>query len=361
MNEVKKLRDRSNAEKWAHPELADVYTANSSMDDVIGGLIYNQDTPKAERKVQTEQVLAALAAATEDPDNPFELPSETLHVPGCPEEPETEAELLIFRPTSTKKRKLPVVYGIPGGGMFTCMLDAAAYWRYADIFNAVVVCPRYRTVFTAPYPAALNDMHAGYKYVVDHAEELGINPDKIVITGASSGSNQAISLAFRLKRYGYKPRGVVTECGFTDFRPIFPTSPILQGGSWNSKLQFLAGLEYIGGNNVAWADDPEMMPNLATVEDCIGLCPVFMHGDAEEANSASNADFMGKLSQAGVYNEFHNWGGCNHSAIFNTVLGSDPDELEGYPARYFNVVKGNIQDCFKYDLRRTWIAEELGL
>ena len=67
------------------------------------------------------------------------------------------------------------------------------------------------------------------------------------------------------------------------------------------------------------------------------------------------------LSQAGFYNEFHNWGGSNHAAIFNAVLGSGSDEPESYAGRFFTVFKGNISDCLKYDLRRTWIAEELGL
>lgn len=45
----------------------------------------------------------------------------------------------------------------------------------------------------------------------------------------------------------------------------------------------------------------------------------------------------------------------------NVAWADDPDELEGYAGRYFTVFKGNISDCLKYDQRRSWIPEELGL
>lgn len=350
-----KLFDRSDAEKWAHPELVDEYGSATGQAPIMTDVVFNQDLPRDERAAQVKAFLSAGGDAMAD--DPAVTRAETLHVPGCPEEPETEAEIVIYRPTTPSDRKLNVIYAIPGGGMFACMLEAEGFWRYADVFNCVIVLPRWRTFFEAPYPAAVNDMHAGYQYVVEHADELGINPDKIVLTGASSGSNLSLSLAFRLKRYGYKPRGCVTECGFTDFRPIFSTSSIGQGASWDALTQYYAGYEYLGWKNVTTANDPEMFPNLATAEDCVGLCPIFLHGDAEEPNSASNAAFVDKLTKAGVYNEMHVWGGSNHAALFTAVQMAGTDEPTGYAARYFEVFKGNIKDCLKYDLRRAWIED----
>ena len=213
-----------------------------------------------------------------------------------------------------------------------------------------VVCPRYRTIFDGKYPAAINNLHAGYQYVVEHAEDLAINPDKIVLYGASSGSNLILSLTFRLKRYGYSPRGCIADCCFADHRPIYATSTIQSGGNWDGKCQWLSSMEYLGANDIAWADDPEMYPMYATAEDCVGLYPIFMHPDSEEASSGSCRAFIDVLSKAGVYNELHLRGGSCHAAIYTPL-----DESE-YAQRFTSIVDGNIKDCMKYDLRRCWIT-----
>ena len=36
----------------------------------------------------------------------------------------------------------------------------------------------------APFPAGLNDCVSGFRWVVDHAGELGVDPDRIVVTDA---------------------------------------------------------------------------------------------------------------------------------------------------------------------------------
>lgn len=353
MYTIKQLYDRSSAEKWAHPELAVQYENLSAKEPVTSNYVFNQEIPLEERAKMAETQAAAYAKMLTD-DNPAITRRELIHVPGCPEEPETDAEIVIYRPTSGKK-KYPLIYMIPGGGLFITCLEPVPYWTYADRFDCIIALPRYRSAFQGKYPAALNDCHAGYQYLAEHAEELGINAKKMLLAGGSSGSNLAISLAFRLKRYGYSPRGCVTEMSFTDFRPIYATSTIDGGGSWDGKSNFLSGVEYLRTGTIARAEDPEMFPSYATAEDCLGLCPIFMHTDAEEANSGSCRAFMDVLSKAGVYNELHVWGGSCHGSLFNTgMMGGDSD----YARRYAAIVGGNIKDCFLYDLRRTWITEE---
>lgn len=205
----------------------------------------------------------------------------------------------------------------------------------------------------AKYPGPLNDIHAGYQYMIEHADDLGIDPDKVVLHGLSSGSNLVLSLAHRLKHYGYKPRGCVTVGAFADHRPIFGTSTIT-GGCWDGRCQWLSSVEYLGTDNVSAFNNPEMYPNYAAPEDCIGLCPTFMHTNAEEASCASCEAYATTLSQAGVYNEVHRWGGTCHGCLHNDT---DPDT--DYGKRFLSIVDGNILDCIKYDLRRQWIADEL--
>lgn len=338
----------------------------TGLEPLVKDAIYNFDLSEEERATavaaqvkamggisNTEEALDEAASAT--PDLPG-YQGEYIMAPGCPEEPETEAEVIIYRPSKATGNKLPVILGVTGGGMFTASVEMTDYWTLPDRFGCVCVCPRYRSAYQGKYPAAINDLHAGYQYVVEHADELGVDADNITITGQSSGSNLEISLAFRLKRYGYRPRGCVSICAFTDNRPIYTTSTITSGGNWDADLMFRSSVQYLGVNRINACCTPEMYPNYATPEDCIGLCPIFLHGDAEEANCASTRAFCDVLSKAGVYHELHNWGGSCHSAIMSGPLMGNESP---YVVHYQAVVDGNFADCMKYDLRRAFVEELL--
>lgn len=358
MSKFERLYDRFDAQKWAHPELAERYEALMAAGTATIDSIYNYDIPFEERKAAVAVQAAGmreLLGTGKETGNPA-IDRREIHVaPGCPEEPETEVEVVIYRPAEPKSDKLNVLFAAAGGGMVMCMIEFYIYWMLADRYDCAVVCPRYRTAMEGhTYPAAINDLHAGYEWMIANADELGIDPDMVVLYGASSGSNLALSLAHRLKRYGHRPRGCVVECAFTDNRPIFKTSTIL--GPWDGRAMWLSSMQYLGLNNVSCFNNPEMFPNYATPEDCVGLCPTFMHPDAEEANSATCRAYQDTLSQAGVYNELHCWGGSAHGVISNATL-LDPDSE--YVQRYQSVLDGNIRDCWKYDLRRLWIEEAL--
>ena len=45
----------------------------------------------------------------------------------------------------------------------------------------------------APFPAGLNDCVSGLKWVAAHADELGIDPTRIVVAGESGGGNLTLA------------------------------------------------------------------------------------------------------------------------------------------------------------------------
>ena len=190
--------------------------------------------------------------------------------------------------------------------------------------------------------------------------------------GMSAGTNIALSLCYRLKRYGFRPSGCVVEACFTDPRPIWPTSTITAGGNWNAELMWRSSVEYLGVNNVPCFDDPEMYPIYATPEDAVGLCPTFLHPDSEEQGASAVRAYCDTLSQAGVYHECHVWGGTAHAILrFSAfagdaalIRGSDEgveknDAADSYAQRFLSIVDGNIRDCWKYDLRRAFTVEKV--
>ena len=54
-------------------------------------------------------------------------------------------------------------------------------------FGAVVVSPGYRLAVQRPYPAAAEDCYSALIYMKNHARELGIRRDQIMVGGESAG------------------------------------------------------------------------------------------------------------------------------------------------------------------------------
>lgn len=115
-----------------------------------------------------------------------------------------------------------------------------------------------------------------------------------------------------------------------------------------SSTAWLNGIE---GDDVP----PEAFANHATVEDCIGLPPTFIHTMEIDPGADPSMVYASKLLEAGVYTELHLWGGTNHVGL---PSASEQDPSSEYGRRYKNSVDSNLRDCMKYDLRREWLREQ---
>ena len=71
----------------------------------------------------------------------------------------------------------------------------AACRRLAERSGVPVVALTYRLAPEHPFPAAHDDADEGYRWVVDHAAELGADPARIAVGGDSAGGNLAASVA----------------------------------------------------------------------------------------------------------------------------------------------------------------------
>ena len=106
------------------------------------------------------------------------------------------------RRSSSAKRwgGYPVVLNFHGGG-FTLgspMDDARWCTTVVDECNAVVIAVDYRRAPEMPFPTAVEDGVDAVIWVHQHAEELGIDPNKIALSGFSSGANMACTILLRL-------------------------------------------------------------------------------------------------------------------------------------------------------------------
>lgn len=346
-----------NDPKWGHPEYKDGW----GLCWADANVLFDPDVTREERlRRYREEFLPSLLSMVAVPEKEEVLEDITEYdVPGCPEEPDVTVKVTVVTPR-TKKKKKNVIFFCIGGGLYTVTKESFDIVQMSRIYNSIIVCVEYRNCFEARYPGAINDLHAGYQWMIDNAEMLGINTDKIALYGVSSGGHLALSLAFRLKRYNWcgakMPRGVVASVPILDDRPIYPSMQILHNG-WGGLQNARSNREWLGVNSGNPYIGPEAYANRATVEDCKGLPPIIIEtGDSDSQRDPALA-FIEKVCAADVYSEIHLWGGSDH-ASFTSELDTEGETLVPRNERIRTVHQECIKEIFKYDMRRQWLYEE---
>jgi acetyl esterase len=91
----------------------------------------------------------------------------------------------------------PAVLYIHGGGWVTGSIEThdAACRRLALGARARVVSIEYRLAPEHPFPAAVEDAVSAFRFVAEHAGELGIDPARIAVAGDSAGGNLSAVVA----------------------------------------------------------------------------------------------------------------------------------------------------------------------
>ena len=111
----------------------------------------------------------------------------------------------MIRPAGEPPEKSPGVLWIHGGGYQSGSSRDVYVTRALSLtvkFGAVVVSPDYRLSRKHPYPAGLHDCYAALLYMKEHAEELGIRDDQIMVGGESAGGGMAAALCMLAKDIG---------------------------------------------------------------------------------------------------------------------------------------------------------------
>ncbi|HPU12342.1 MAG TPA: alpha/beta hydrolase [Aeromicrobium sp.] len=110
---------------------------------------------------------------------------------------------LIHRPTGVGGNR-PVVVHFHGGGWLQGAPEQTAWLtsRIAARTGAVVISPSYRLAPENPFPAAVDDSWETLGWLVEHATKLGIDPDRLAVSGDSAGGNLAAVAALRARDEG---------------------------------------------------------------------------------------------------------------------------------------------------------------
>ena len=142
----------------------------------------------------TRQTLDVLVSAL--PADLTGVVVEDRHEPGV--------DVRIFAPEQRSAEPAPAVLDIHGGGFAvgTVALDDGPNADIVRATGALVVSVDYRLAPEHPYPAAAEDCYAALRWLVEHADELGVDPRRIAVLGDSAGGGLAATTALMARDRG---------------------------------------------------------------------------------------------------------------------------------------------------------------
>ena len=192
------------------------------------------------------------------------------------------------------------VLWIHGGGNISGMKEMVYISRAVELvksFGAVVVSPGYRLAPFSPYPAAIDDCYAALLYMKEHAAELWVREDQLMVGGESAGGGLCAAVCIKARDTG--------EVNVAFQMPLYPmlddrdteTSRDNHGRVWNTWKNHFGWRCYLRGT------DRETLPPYAAparVENMEGLPPAYTFVSTGEPFYAETLEYIRRLKDCGI-------------------------------------------------------------
>ena len=215
-------------------------------------------------------------------------------------------------PDRQSHEQLPGVLFLHGGGYALGIpeMSASEYKNLIGTRRCIVVAPDYRKSLDVPYPAAINDCYAALLWMKEHAANLGIRDDQLIVMGQSAGGGltAAVSLmardrgdvriAFQMPLYPMIDDRMITESARDNNAPV-----------WSSKHNRLAWDLYLG--DLSGAEVPTYAAP-ARETDLTNLPPTATFVGGLDPFRDETIQYVERLRAAGVAVEFRLFERCFH-------------------------------------------------
>lgn len=170
-----------------------------------------------------------------------------------------------------KKDEEPVLFDLHGGGfvMHTADVDIDICQYFHKNCSCKVVSIDYAKAPEHPYPQAVNEAYEVVKYFTEHAEEYGIDTERMCICGHSAGGNlTAVTCLRSLKEKEFSFRGQILDYPPLDLsiNPFEKPSP---EGAIPPKIAAAFDACYLPDSS--YEECPYVSPVYSKREDMIGL------------------------------------------------------------------------------------------
>lgn len=209
----------------------------------------------------------------------------------------------------------PCVYFTHGGGMMfgTRSTGATAFPEWVTELGATVVSVEYRLAPEHPFPAAVEDCYAGLRWVAANAAQVGADPERIVVAGASAGGGLTAAVALLARdRGGPALVGQLLMSPMLDDRVDtvsarqFTETP----APWSAKDDVRGWTALLGDARGTADVSPYAAPARAT--DLSGLPSTYIEAGSAEVFRDEDVDYAARIWAAGGQAELHVFAGAYH-------------------------------------------------
>jgi len=256
------------------------------------------------------------------------------YIPGPEGAP--EIRVLVYRAKQTTEI-LPVLLHLHGGAF--CVLHPETFAGmeagWALDLRCVVVSVDYRLAPEHPFPAGPEDCYAALCWTAANAEELGIDADRLIVTGGSAGGALSAALCLMTRdRGGPKIAYQGLMIPVLDDRldqPSHKQAEMADGFSGRGAIGMW--LHYLGEDYDREKTSPYAAP--ARSEDLSGLPPAFIQTNGLDPLRDEGIQFALRLMAEGIDVELYNAPGAYHGAdpldprtaaqayrVYNEALGA---------------------------------------
>lgn len=226
----------------------------------------------------------------------------------------TGQRALVHRPKNAIG-PLPCVINFHGGGWVQGNPEQSAWLssRVAVRNRAVVIAPAYRLAPEDIFPAGVDDSWGALGWIVGHADELGINPERLAVMGDSAGGNLAAVVALMARDAGGPQiRAQVLIYPGVEMYDRWPSedrhadAPVLTSANMRAFVRLYLGDQY-------GTEDFRASPIRA--ESHTGLPKTFIVTAESDPLLDNGARYRDVLSQAGVPVRYAEYPGAIHGFI----------------------------------------------
>jgi acetyl esterase len=210
--------------------------------------------------------------------------------------------LRLYRGRAEGTSGAPLALYAHGGGFVTGNLDTdhAQCVELARAAGCLLISVDYRLAPEDPCPAALQDLEAALRYVIDHSAELDADPGRIAVMGRDAGAALVAGLAQQffdnegpqiLMQILHQP---MLDCDATPSRREFQRTPGLNGPAVSRGWS-----HYLGPTS---ADGQHVPAHRANLE---GLPPTFISCSEIDPCRDEAIAYANRLLHAFVHTELH--------------------------------------------------------
>jgi acetyl esterase len=256
-----------------------------------------------------------------------------------------DIRLRLYDPGVDRKPS-PVIVYMFGGGWTVGNVDVFddSIRRIANSSGLMVAAMDYRLAPEHPFPAGLNDVVATVRWISEHGEEIGIDPNRIALGGHSAGANLALSTALILRDSDNPSDKDLIKTLFLIAGQYSPDILNSESMRMFGQGQFGASVEDAKMalnwtfHNASDYSNPLAFPLLA--DNLTGLPPVYIAAMALDPLKDDSIKLADRLREAGQEHYLAVWPGVAHSAI---VMIPITPEIQAYLDSMTVYLKGILE------------------